>query len=372
METVLFPALDPIPLPAPVWLFVALNTLTLALHFFAVHFLVGGLAVASLWAFVGRFRKDDVLCNATGSIAHRLPVVMTYVINLGVPPLLFSQVLYGRALYTSSVLIGAWWISVIALLMLSYSLLYLMNRKGGVSTATAWFGLAALIVVMKIGMIYSTNMTLMLRPEVWPEIYRSAPGGTTLGTGDPTVLPRWTFMMLGSIGVSGLGLLGLSLRGTLASGVPELLRTWGGRLLAAFTVVQALLGIWVMRSQPDAVQLGFSSVAFYRVCAYAWVLTALLLVAMGTMVSVRKHLSLWSFSGVAAVCLVNILLMVLVRDGIRYVTLKLAGFNVWDRAVQTNWSTVVLFLLLLVVVVVMLGWLVTVLARAKPHQERYV
>ncbi len=28
---------------------------------------------------------------------------MTYVINLGVPPLLFAQVLYGRAIYTSSV-----------------------------------------------------------------------------------------------------------------------------------------------------------------------------------------------------------------------------------------------------------------------------
>ena len=36
----------------------------------------------------------------------RLTVVMTFVINLGVPPLLFAQVLYGRALYTSSVLIG--------------------------------------------------------------------------------------------------------------------------------------------------------------------------------------------------------------------------------------------------------------------------
>ena len=37
------------------------------------------------------------------ALARRLTVVMTYVINLGVPPLLFAQVLYGRALYTSSI-----------------------------------------------------------------------------------------------------------------------------------------------------------------------------------------------------------------------------------------------------------------------------
>jgi hypothetical protein len=48
-------------------------------------------------------------------MARRLPIVMTYVINLGVPPLLFTQVLYGQALYTSSVLIGLWLISVIAI-----------------------------------------------------------------------------------------------------------------------------------------------------------------------------------------------------------------------------------------------------------------
>ena len=44
------------------------------------------------------------------ALARRLTVVMTFVINLAVPPLLFAQVLYGRALYTSSVLIGLYWI----------------------------------------------------------------------------------------------------------------------------------------------------------------------------------------------------------------------------------------------------------------------
>jgi len=63
------------------------------------------------------------------ALARRLTVVMTFVINLAVPPLLFSQVLNGRALYTSSVLIGLYWISIIGLLMLVYWLLYCFTAR---------------------------------------------------------------------------------------------------------------------------------------------------------------------------------------------------------------------------------------------------
>ena len=38
-----FPNVDPIPLPAPIWLFKLLHMVTLALHFVAMQVLVGGL-----------------------------------------------------------------------------------------------------------------------------------------------------------------------------------------------------------------------------------------------------------------------------------------------------------------------------------------
>jgi hypothetical protein len=367
----LFPALDPIPLPAPVWLFVALHTLTLALHFIAVHFVVGGLAVAIVWTFAGRAKTDAVLLNASGAISHRLPIVMTYVINLGVPPLLFAQVLYGRALYTSSVLIGVWWISIVALLIASYSLLYLLARKD-ISRATAWIGLAALVIILKIGMIYSANMVLMLRPELWASIYREAPGGTSLGFGDPTVLARWTFMMLGSLGITGVALIVLSMKKPLPEGVAPLMQRWGGRLLAAFTVVQIGLGFWVYFAQPVAIREVLSDVVFYRMCMFAWLLTAAVLIGFGVLASVRKNLS-WVLAGtVSVMALANVVLLVLVRDGIRFAAFRLSGFNVWDRAVATNWSIVVIFLLVFVGAIAALGWLISVVARATPSEERYV
>ena len=124
----LFPAVDPIPLPAPVWLFKALHILTLALHFISVELLLGGLLVAVWLNFYGSRRRHDAAAmlrlDAAAALARRLPIVMTYVINLGVPPLLFAQVLYGQALYTSSVLIGFYWIAVVFLLMACYWVIY--------------------------------------------------------------------------------------------------------------------------------------------------------------------------------------------------------------------------------------------------------
>ena len=121
-----FPAVDPIPLPAPIWLLKLLHIVTLALHFVAVEMLVGGLLLAVLLSL---FRRSPASMVTARALARRLTVVMTFVINLAVPPLLFAQVLYGRALYTSSVLIGLYWISIIGLLMLTYWLLYRFSAR---------------------------------------------------------------------------------------------------------------------------------------------------------------------------------------------------------------------------------------------------
>ena len=64
----LFPAVDPIPLPAPVWLFKILHNLTLALHFGAVHFLLGGLLIALLTNWLGRrSRRADLIETSGGA-----------------------------------------------------------------------------------------------------------------------------------------------------------------------------------------------------------------------------------------------------------------------------------------------------------------
>ena len=160
-----YPAVDPIPLPAPVWLLKLLHVVTLALHFVAVEMLLGGLLLAVLLSL---FRTSPVSLVTARAIARRLTVVMTFVINLGVPPLLFAQVLYGRALYTSSVLIGVYWISIIGILMLTLlDALPVLLRGSRRANLPGGLGLSAWLLAGCIARLLSTNMTLMLRPEVW-------------------------------------------------------------------------------------------------------------------------------------------------------------------------------------------------------------
>jgi hypothetical protein len=365
------PGLDPIPLPAPVWLFKLLHTVTLALHFGAVHLLVGGLFFATLWSLIGQRRGDSVLMDASKVIGFRLPVVMAFVVNLGIPPLLFAQVLYGRALYTSSVLIGVYWLSVVFLVIFAYYLLYMIAARAESNRAFAWVGLFAIIAVLKVGYIYSANMTLMLAPESWTAMYRENPLGNVLATG-PVALPRWAYMMIGSLGVSGIGFLLLGLHQKVAPETGAFLTRQGGRFLAIFTIVQMVMGYVVFHGQAENVRAGLSGSTYYLALAAVWGLTAVLLIVLG-LVTGRASAAPSGLlaAGAGVVSLVNILAMAGFRDGIRDVTLALHGFDVWKQEVNTNWLNVVLFLLLFVAAGVAIGWLTRVVFQAKGESASY-
>lgn len=367
----LMPALDPIPLPAPVWLFKLLHIVTLALHFGAVHFLVGGLFFATLWSFIGHRRKDPVMIDAANVTGYRLPVVMAYVVNLGIPPLLFAQVLYGRALYTSSVLIAVYWLSVVFLVMFAYFLLYRMAKRAEGNRAFGWMGLVAIVAVLKVGYIYSTNMTLMLRPEEWTALYREDPLGMGLASG-PTTLPRWAYMMIGSFGVCGIGFLLLGLHGRVQQDTRVFLSRWGGRFLWFFTAVQLLLGFIVFRAQPETVRAAMMDSGYYLAVTGLWLLTALALIGVGVLAARKSAAPAWPWAAAAGGAgLVNILAMAGFRDGIRDVTLLGHGYDVWAREVSTNWLTVGIFLVLFVGVIVSMAWLGRVVFQAKGETASY-
>jgi hypothetical protein len=312
------------------------------------------------------------MITASGAIAHRLPVVVAYVINLGIPPLLFAQVLYGRALYTSSILIGVFWIMVIFMLIAAYFIMYQMAKRADAGLAFGWLGVIALLLVVKIGFVYTNNMTLMLRPDAWVEMYRSNPTGGHLAHGDPTIMPRWLYMMLGSVGMAGIGLMLLGMSPGIEKPAAAFMRSRGAILLAIFTLVQMVLAALVYRAQPEAVRAGIWASLLYKGVFGAWFMSALLLVALGLFGAVTTARRTWLPAGLAGVAgFVNIALWVLFRDGIRDVTLGLHGYDVWARNVHTNWSIVVLFLVLFVAAVGLTGWMGLVTVRAKGANEQH-
>jgi hypothetical protein len=297
---------------------------------------------------------------------------MTYVINLGVPPLLFAQVLYGRALYTSSVLIGIYWISIIGILMLAYWLLYRFSARLEAGRSAWWVGLIAWLLAGTVARLLSSNMTLMLRPEVWRDMYSASSMGAYLPTGDPTLTPRWLLMLAGGLFIGGLWLIYLSSRSTFTADEKRFVVGLGGKVAALFGLIYLAAGFWAFSVQPDAVKAGLSAHPLYKFAGYGWgilVLVAVLLAAFAGFAKVSPGLSsLLAWSAVLLTVLVEITFTVF-RDGVRDLTLLSKGYDVWDRVVVTNWSVVSLFLLLFVAGLGVIGWLVSVVARAQKTME---
>lgn len=364
-----FPAVDPIPLPAPIWLLKLLHIVTLSLHFVAVEMLLGGLLIAVILSL---FRGSPESLVTARAIARRLTVVMTYVINLGVPPLLFAQVLYGRALYTSTVLIGAYWISIIAILTLTYWLLYQFTARLEAGK-TAWhIGLSAWIFSGFIARLLSTNMTLMLRPEVWREMYSASGAGVYLPTGDPTLTPRWLLMMTGGFFIAGFWLVYLSARSTFTESEKKFLSGLGGKLAAIAGAAYLLIGVWAASVQPQSVKSGLVTHSLYRFAGFAgygWLALVVLAVLLAAFAGFTKLAANWlAWSGALLTLLIEITFTVY-RDGVRDLTLLSKGYDVWNRTVVTNWSVVLLFLVLFVGGLGVIGWLVSVVARAQKPME---
>lgn len=368
----LLPQVDPLPLPAPVWVFKALHDLTLSLHFCAMFWLIGALVLALAWNGAGRLRGDRVALSASGVVAARLPILTVYVINLGVPPLLFAQVLYGRALYSSSVLIGAWWIAVIPLLILAYALLHTLG--GRALAGRPWWGraLASLLALLVISKIYSVNMALMLRPDAWAPLYAHGQSGLALPGGDPTLLPRWTLMLASALAFGAMGASLFSLKTSLDDATRRFLRNRGARLAPpAFALVLAA-GFWAFHTQAPEVRGALLGDPFHATVLWLWPASVLLALTVGAL-GVRAAAGL-RWRGAALLFAPHYLwvaLTVLARSGVRDVTLRRAGLDVWDRVVTPNWMVTGVFLALFVAGLACAAWLALVARRAHPTEENY-
>jgi hypothetical protein len=364
-----FPHIDPIPIPAPVWLMKLLSLVTLALHFTAVMLLVGSLVLTIVLDVRARATKDSDRASAAHTLARRLPVIMTWVINLGVPPLLFAQVLYSPAIYSSSVLIGALWASVIPLLMLAYWMLYQTANRSAEGKPVVVHALVALLVVMGIGQIYSMNMTLMLRPEVWQEMYASNAFGMHGAKGDPTITPRWMFVMCGGPMMGGVWALLLANMKHLTDGARAVLRRAGGVSAAVGALLQLLFGYLVVSRQPENVHQALGSNTLMTVSAVLVVATLAGAAALGLLQVARTGGLALGVAGLLAGFLSNAGAAIY-RDGLRDITLKAKGFDVWNRVESSNWSVVIVFLLLFVGMIFMIYWLLGVMRKATAPTEQ--
>jgi hypothetical protein len=236
-------------------------------------------------------------------------------------------------------------------------------------------GLSAWALAGFIARLLSSNMTLMLRPEVWRDMYSSSAMGAYLPTGDSTLTPRWLLMMAGGLFIGGLWLVYLSGRSTFTAEEKSFVAGLGGKVAAVFGVVYLLAGLWAAGVQPAIVKAGLagqSGYPLYKIAGFAgygWLALVVVAVLVGAIAGFGKISAGWiGWVGVLLAVLLEIMLVVY-RDGVRDLTLLSKGYDVWNRVVVTNWSVVGLFLVLFVAGLGVIGWLVSVVARAEKTME---
>jgi len=340
----LIPAAEAIPSPWG-W-FEALLIVTFALHMLFMNLSVGAAIIAFFGRLTGRQR------DLSHELGHRAPTFLALTINFGVAPLLFVQVLYGQFLYTSSVLMAWWWLSAIGAVILGYYGLYVHDAKfdaiPGLSRLALVVSLAFLLYT---GFLLSNNMTLMLRPEAWTA-YLDNPRGSFLNLSDATLWPRYAHAILAAPAVAGLyaALLGEKKRR------PDWVEhgmLWFTRL----TMVQILVGGWMLVAQPEPVLLAFMG----RNPLATAILAAGVLMGLAALLAGLRQKPMLA----VGLTVLTVLLMATTRSQVRLLTLA-PYFSPASLPVTGEISPLVMFVAALAVGLAAIAYMLKVYAKTAP------
>ena len=364
------PLTDPLPLPAPPALLWALLQVTFLFHLLAMNVVLGGSILALYWRWSRR--PDDAAHRATflRVFERVLPVAVAATVTLGIAPLLFVQVLYGRLFFTSSILMAWLWLSVVPLLILAYYGAYLLAFRGEALglRARAVAGVVTLLF-LTIAFLYVSNMTRMLRPETFLDAYRTDSRGLLPNHGDPTLWPRCLHVLLGAVAVAGLA---TSLFGALRRRSDPPFAHWAGRrgtvVFGVATAANVFAGMLLLLAQPRPVLVRLAggdsvSMAVLAVGILLGVAAAgLAPLALGARNAERATWALVS------VLLPTLVAMVLLRDQVRKIALLTAGVEqpAWVAFQRGPFAA---FVVLLVAAVLTIAWMAGELARAGRHSS---
>ena len=365
---IVLPDADPAGLPAPVALLRFLLLFTFILHLLPMNLVLGGGLVAG-WAAMrgqgfaraGRSADAALMQAVAGGLAALLPAATALAVTFGVAPLLFLQVLYGQLFYTSSVLMAWVWLAVVPLVMVGYYGYHaLFSQHGAPSRATVWLGFGSGAAFLLTALVFTLNMTLMLRPGRFHGLYAASEMGLHLHLDEPTLWPRFLHFVVAAFAFTGIAvaLLGAARRRSdPALGVS--MRAYGVRLFMVATLVQLAVGAWFLWTLPEAIRAAFLG---------AWPGHTSLLAVSVLMAVLALIVMPRSLAGGSALMLLTLIGMAVVRHLVRAMALA-PVFTPGALAVRPQWVAFGIFALCLVAGIAVVVWMVVRLARSRPLED---
>lgn len=350
MDPLIIPQPDTIPVSWGWFQFLLL--VTFPLHLLAMNAMLGGLAIG----IVQHLKGGTVRKQLAHRIAIALPLVIAFVVNFGVAPLLFVQVLYGQFLYTSSILMGVFWILIVPVLIVAYYGAYFYDfRFTQLGSAGPFVAVLVFFLLVVIGFFFSNNMLLMATPEQFGG-YFSHKNGTLLSFGQPSFWPRFLHMFFGALAIGGLF---VTLLGRFRKSVnPDLAKHAEQVGLSTFlflTSCNVMIGVWYLLSLPKEMMMLFMGGNVGATIAFC---VALLLV-VGVLVSaVQRKFWLTFYHAIGLV-----VVMTFLRSYLRSGYLK-DVFTLNELQIMPQYSPMIFFFVTLVAGIVCIGWLIK---KTSPH-----
>lgn len=360
---------SPLGYPAPFWFVELFKVLGFTLHMVPMNVWYAGLVLAVLLHWRGGKHGRNLLIR----LMKQMPIVVALGVNLGIVPLLFTQVAYYRAFYPATILMAWPWLGVIGLLTVAYYGVYLYSyglrddgaRMTPLKRAAGWVSALLFVVV---GFIFANGFSLMTNVGAWPSLWQGtsvdgAPLGIALNTADPTLWPRWLLMF-------GLALTTTAAyvtvdTGFFAGGETSDYRQWAANFaLKLYTVGMAWFaaaGAWyVFGAWPAAnrdLMLGWPLAVLTILTAAAPGLPWLLILAQRR--GVTRTLALLTGLAQLAVLALNAVSRQVVQNA------ELGRFlDVGGEPVNVQWSPLAVFLVLFVAGLGVVFWMVSKVVEA--------
>lgn len=342
----LIPSPDTIPVHW-VW-FKILLLITFMAHILLMNIMLG----SAIIAFFSGLKKspDSSMISLQKEISEKSTFVIAFTINFGVAPLLFLQVLYGNFFYTSSILMAAYWLSIILMLIIAYYSAYIYKFKfEELAFARKYFiGLTVLLLTIT-AFFYTNNMTLMLSPGAWTK-YFAEPSGTILNLSDPTLFPRFIHFVTASVAISGL-FIAITWQKKKKNGATDadLNIKIGMKYFFYATLFQVLTGTWFIISLPGDIMLLFMG----KDGIGTTVFLAGLIAAVVSLVYGFKN-RVWPATWSA---IVTVFFMVIMRDMVRTAFLK-PYFAVEKLKVIYQYSPMIMFVASLIIGIAAIAYII--------------
>ncbi|MDH4317653.1 MAG: hypothetical protein OEV64_04630, partial [Desulfobulbaceae bacterium] len=299
-----------IPMPdslqvQPFW-FQTLLLLTFYIHLILMNIMLGISIIATYEGIRGKC-SQWLVCK---DISKTLPFLIGFTVNFGVAPLLFLQNIYGHFMYTSSILMGVFWLSIVGFLIIAYYAAYIFKtryeepplfRNVFIATSTT--------AMLAIAFIICNNITLMERPQSWSR-YFDHPEGLLLNISDPTLFPRYIHILFSAVAIGGLSIAAFyeyRYRGGYPSAFKRI--GYGLKIFSYATMGNFAIGFWFLESLLPLIPAINGPVGIlFTVSLVTGVVTGLLAIYNGLLERVIPT-CYWA--------MVTVFFMVLVRDFVR-------------------------------------------------------